>query len=98
MVLDVTWYSVLLALAGLVTLSTPEWTRKRYVSACKKRGETPDRRPVWARREQVRGWAFIAAAVAVAIVRVALSGVMVDLIASLLVLAMIVWEIVVLFR
>ncbi len=98
MVIDVIWYSVLLAAAGLMTLSTPEWTRKQYVNACKKRGETPDKRLVWARREQVRGWAFIAAAVAIVIARVALSGIIVDVIASLLVFAMIVWEIVVLFR
>lgn len=98
MVIDIIWYSVLLVLAGLATLSTPEWTRRLYVNACKKRGETPDKRPVWQRRERVRGWTFIAAAAAIVIVRVALSGVIVDLIASLILFAMIVWEIVVLFR
>ncbi|NLX08494.1 MAG: hypothetical protein GXY36_02455 [Chloroflexi bacterium] len=93
MLLDVIWYGVVLIAAGLIFLETPEWLRSMYVRAAKGRGATPLKRPEWQAREARIGKVFVAAGVLIVVVRFALSGLAVDVIASLVFFVMVLWRV-----
>lgn len=90
--MDIIWLAVLLITAGAVFFSTPEWIRKQHVRSAKNRKLTPLKREDWQAKEQLLGKAFIAAGIVILILRVLLSGIVSDVIASAIFFAMIVWR------
>lgn len=91
--INVIWYGLLLLAAGAVTLSTPEWTRNLYVKSAKNRRTEPLKRPEWRVKEQTLGYALLAVGVAIVVLRLAVSGLAVDLVASLVLFVMIAWRV-----
>lgn len=92
MFFDIIWLAVLLIAAGVVFFSTPEWIRKQHVRSAKNRKITPLKREDWQAKEQLLGKAFIAAGIVILVLRVVASGIMIDVAASIIFFAMIVWR------
>lgn len=92
MFFDIIWLAVLLIAAGVVFFSTPEWIRKQHVRSAKNRKITPIKREDWQAKEQLLGKAFIAAGIVILVLRVVASGIMIDVAASIIFFAMIVWR------
>lgn len=91
--IDVIWYGILLVVFGLVFYSTPEWVRKQYTNAAKRRKATPKKRPEWQASEQKLGLVMMAAGIGILVLRLVLDGIIVDVIATLVLFAMILWRV-----
>ncbi len=91
--INVIWYGILLLAAGAVTLATPEWARNLYVKSAKSRRVEPLKRPDWRAKEQTLGYALLAAGVLIVVLRLVVSGLAVDLVASLVLFVMIAWRV-----
>jgi hypothetical protein len=93
MLVNVIWYGVFLIVAGVVTMSTPDWVRKLYTRMAKDRGTTPVKRGEWQQAEQRMGAIFIAVGAIIIVLRLMSSSLVIDLVAAALLFAMIAWRV-----
>jgi hypothetical protein len=92
MLIDVAVYGIILILGGIVTLSTPEWTRNLYVKSRKNRKLVAAKRVEWQQKEKTMGYVFIAAGVVIILLRIVFPSLVVDALATIILFAMILWR------
>lgn len=91
--MNVIWYGVLLIVAGVIFYSAPEGVRSWYTRSAKSRRVTPLKRPEWRAREQRLGAVMVGSGIAIVVLRLLLSGLIVDVIATLVLLVLIIWRV-----